>query len=88
MRVGQNRKRDANEKAIVQALERVGATVFRLSEPGCPDLLVGWRGQWFPLEVKAADGTLTPLQSVTLTATGVTIVRSVDDALLALQVLR
>jgi hypothetical protein len=90
MRVGQARKRDTNEPAIVEALTQLGAVVFRLSAPGCPDLLVGWRGNWLPMEVKSATGTLTPMQQVLteLTDNGVPIVRSVDDALMALKVLR
>lgn len=45
-------KRDANEASIVTALEQVGAAVQRLSEPGCPDLLVSFRGVLHLLEVK------------------------------------
>lgn len=67
-------KRDANEAAIVEALEKCGASVVRLSEKGCPDLLVGYLGPHceFPgctlhgsmrtvrlLEVKTKRGTLT-----------------------------
>jgi len=36
-------KRDANEGLIVDALRGVGAVVVRLSSPGLPDLLVGYR---------------------------------------------
>ena len=46
------RKRDANEKAIVRALEAAGASVTRLGDPGVPDLLVGYAGSTFLLEVK------------------------------------
>lgn len=46
------KNRDANEPEIVKALEGVGATVQRLSECGLPDLLVGYRGATFLLEVK------------------------------------
>lgn len=45
-------KRDESEGPIVQALEAVGATVQRLSAEGVPDLLVGWRGRMWLLEVK------------------------------------
>lgn len=44
------RKRDANEPEIIAALEAAGATVFPLDKP--LDLLVGFRGQTFLLEVK------------------------------------
>lgn len=56
MRTGQARKRDANEKAIVDALRRAGATIVRLSVPDAPDLLVGYRGRNWLLEVKTARG--------------------------------
>jgi hypothetical protein len=46
--------RDGNEKAIVDALLQIGASVFRLDKP-C-DLLVGYRGINFLLEVKLPLG--------------------------------
>ena len=52
-------KRDKNEKAIVTALEAVGATVARLNDPNVPDLLVGFRGDNFLIEVKYQYGKLT-----------------------------
>lgn len=48
--------RDQNEAAIVDALRRVGALVFHLSARDLPDLLVGHRGSWLLLEVKAPAG--------------------------------
>lgn len=84
MRVGQTRKRDANEAEIANALLAVGAVVFKLSAPGCPDLLVGFRGRWMPMEVKSADGTLTPLQWGSWGDCAYPIVRSVDEALSAI----
>ena len=48
--------RDANELEIVRALETVGATVQRLNESGCPDLLVGYGGADYLLEVKLPLG--------------------------------
>jgi len=52
------RKADANQSAIVEALRRVGATVQILSQVGhgCPDLLVGFRGRNYLIEVKNQDG--------------------------------
>ena len=44
-------RRDENEAAIVAALEAAGATVTRLNEPGVPDLLVGYLGETYLLEV-------------------------------------
>lgn len=46
--------RDANEPEIVAALKAVGASVERLDTP--VDLLVGFRGQTFLLEVKLPRG--------------------------------
>jgi hypothetical protein len=45
-------RRDDNEAEVVRALEQAGAAVQRLSEPGCPDLLVSFRGVLSLLEVK------------------------------------
>lgn len=53
-------KVDANQAEIVAALRAVGATVQPLHAvgQGCPDLLVGYRGINFLLEVK--DGEKPP----------------------------
>jgi hypothetical protein len=62
-----NPKRDANEPAIVDALEAIGVTVHRLSHPGLPDLLCWHRREGFRLvEVKTATGTLTEAQQRTV----------------------
>lgn len=81
-RVGQARKRDAGEGAIVKALEAVGATVFKVSGKGVPDLFVARRGAWYALEVKSKTGTLTPAQQ--WPDAGVSIVRNVEQALRAI----
>lgn len=52
MRSAHTRKRDANEKPIVDALRALGAVVERLNGDGVPDLLVGHRGRTFLIEVK------------------------------------
>lgn len=46
---------DAAQGPIVDALRRVGASVVIISKVGggCPDLLAGYRGQTFLLEVKS-----------------------------------
>ena len=46
------RARDANEPEIVDALRAAGASVSRLDGPGLPDLLVGYQGETFLVEVK------------------------------------
>lgn len=60
--------RDANEPEIVRALRRVGASVITLHTP--LDLIVGYRGENYLLEIKMPLGpkggengaTLTPAQ--------------------------
>lgn len=51
---------DANQQEIVKALQQLGASVAPLSTvgSGMPDLLVGYRGKNFLLEVK--DGSKVP----------------------------
>ena len=63
-------RRDENEKPIVDALEAAGYSVFRLSQDGIPDLLVGKHKQCWLLEVLGDEkvakyrktGGLTPAQ--------------------------
>lgn len=77
-RVGQARKRDANEDAIVKALEARGVLVLRVSGKGCPDLFVCFQGRWHALEVKGKGGRLTPAQR--RIAEHFTVVYSFDEA--------
>ena len=53
-------KTDRNQQEIVKAFRQIGATVQVLSAVGhgCPDILVGWRGRNFLVEVK--DGEKPP----------------------------
>lgn len=77
-------RRDANEPEVVSALEICGATVTRLSVPGGPDLLVGFRGRTWLVEVKSAKGKLNPAQAkwhADWRGDPVVVVRSADDAL-------
>ena len=55
-------KRDQNEPVIVQALEAVGAEVWKLSGTGLPDLLVRFRGVLYAGEVKTKTGRLRATQ--------------------------
>lgn len=73
-------RRDVNEPEIVRALEAVGATVKRLH--WC-DLLVGYRGRNYLIEVKTPDGRLTVEQkAIEQEWRGqYTIARTVNDAL-------
>lgn len=52
---------DRNQNDIVDALRRVGAAVTVLSSVGngCPDILVGFRGQWYMMEIKVPGEHLT-----------------------------
>lgn len=53
-------KVDNNQAAVVKALRDVGATVEHLHAvgKGCPDILVGYRGHNYLLEIK--DGAKAP----------------------------
>lgn len=53
------KKRDDNEKDIVKALRGRGAYVHLLNRF---DMLVGWKGQWYPIEVKTGNKKLTDRQ--------------------------
>lgn len=70
-------KRDANEPAIVKALQAVGVEVWKISGKDKPDLLTRYRGRWLPLGVKMPKGALTAGEHQ-----GVKwpLVRTVDDA--------
>lgn len=82
--------RDANEPEIIRALESVGATVTHLDagKGGIPDLLVGFRGVNYLLEVKTERGKLRPVQAEwhALWRGQVTVVRSVVEAWAAIGV--
>ena len=56
MSFGRANRRDQNEPDIVRALQGAGATVTRLDGDGVPDLLVGFNGRSFLLEVKLPLG--------------------------------
>lgn len=79
---------DTNQREIVAALRQVGASVIMLYEVGhgCPDLLVGFRGQTYVLEIKTAKGRLTTDEWAwwqEWRGSG-TVVRTVDEALRAI----
>lgn len=79
-RGGAKKRRDANEKAIVEALEALGAQVWRISGFGLPDLLCARQGRFYALEIKTAKGAKTKAQADIPWP----IVRSVAEALEAL----
>jgi len=89
------RKTDANQASIMAALRQVGATVVDLSAVGrgVPDLLVGFRGQTYLLEVKnkAGRNRLTADQDVFLAwwhGVPPVIVYNENDALIAIDAVR
>lgn len=55
---------DANQKTIVADLRKAGATVFDLHSvgKGCPDILVGFRGVTYLIEIKTDTGSFTDRQ--------------------------
>lgn len=55
-----NARRDANEPEIITEFERLGAQVIRIDEP-C-DLIVGYKGHCYLVEVKTEKGKLTATQ--------------------------
>lgn len=57
-----NPRRDRNERLLVEYLKKAGGFVTRISGAGVPDLLVGYRGRWLLLEVKAPRGRATLMQ--------------------------
>lgn len=76
------KKRDLWEAEIVSALRGIGCSVEHLDTP--VDLLVGFRGRTFLLEVKTGRKKLTESQArfmASWVGGDVVIVRSVSDAL-------
>lgn len=83
-----NPKRDGNEKPIVDALERAGCLVARLSGAGLPDLLVARQGRLYALEVKQRKAKLTDAQEAFRGAGWpVMVARTPEQALCAVGVL-
>lgn len=82
---------DENQPAIVAALQKTGALVLSLAPigKGVPDLLVHYQCRLVLLEVKnpakpKADRQLTPAQKVWHAIWPVTIVETIDHALVAI----
>lgn len=84
-------KQDANQPEIVKALRRCGAHVVDLHAigGGCPDLLVGFRGVNYLIEIKTLVGKVRTGQAdfqATWPGGRVVIVRSIVEALVAIGV--
>lgn len=79
---------DQNQREIVDALITVGATVHDLSGVGggCPDLLVGFRGENHLLELKFKRGKLNDKQVAWHDnwRGSAVVVRNVTEALMAI----
>ena len=83
-----NARVDSNHREIADALRAVGASVVSLAAigRGVPDLLVGFRGVNYLLEIKTTKGKLTPDQTefTALYRGVVVVVRSVSEAYAAI----
>jgi hypothetical protein len=81
-------RRDANEPAIVEALELMGYRVERHYTPDPFDLAVSKPGSpvCLRVEVKTPTGALKDSQSEALEAGAIVVVRSPDDAVLAAKI--
>jgi Holliday junction resolvase len=80
------KRRDAAERDIVNALERVGCLVYRLDVPA--DLLVWWRERWYLLEVKTRKRNDQPAQDEFRALTNTPVVATVEQALQAIGAMR
>lgn len=78
-------KVDENQTEIVEALRKAGRQVLISSQigKGFPDIIVGYNGKNFLLEIKIEKGKLTPDQEKFFQAWRgqVAIVRTVEEAL-------
>jgi hypothetical protein len=69
-------KRDAAEKDILAALERLGARCWQLGGTSNPDVLISFRGAFYAAEIKTGNAGLTANQQDIPWP----IFRSVEDA--------
>lgn len=78
-----NPRRDANEPAIIAALETADYSVVQLSDAGIPDLLVGNNHINVLMEVKSDTGRLTDAQKAFFDSWKgqKAVVRSAEEAL-------
>jgi Holliday junction resolvase len=79
---------DVNQNEIVQALRQIGCTVILLHKvgSGVPDLLVGFRGITYLLEVKQAKGKTNLLQEqwyAQWNGRAPNVVRTIEEAIAA-----
>jgi hypothetical protein len=85
------KKSDANQPQIVADLRAVGVSVQDLHAvgKGCPDILCGYRGKNYLLEIKGRSGKLTEDQNTwhIKWAGRVDVVRTTEEAYRAVGVL-
>jgi len=79
-RVGQSRRRDVNERGIINDLRKAGVDVCQISGVGAPDLLLRFRGVHLGVEVKTTTGRRTKAQEDSQWP----IIRSAKDAMVML----
>lgn len=83
------RKTDANQAAIVNGLRAVGATVLSAHRAGSdvPDLIVGYQGVTYLMEIKTDEGRLSDGQRKVIGAWRggpAVVVRTLDEAFRAI----
>lgn len=80
MRLAHAKRRDKNEREIIDALKKVGAEVLQID---VVDLIVYYRGTLFLMEVKRTGKDLNEGQRELAKKWPIHVVRSIDDAFLA-----
>jgi len=84
-------KVDQNQQEIITALRQIGASVYPLhfAGRGCPDLIVGFRGRNYLIEIKTQKGRLNadPRTFHASWRGQVAVVRTAREALIAIGVL-
>lgn len=81
-RVGQARRRDDNEREIVDGLRKCGVFVVQISGLNAPDILCAFGSKWMPFEIKTAKGKLTKAQVQQQAGRApYPVIKSCDDAL-------
>lgn len=81
-RVGQARRRDENERDIVDGLRKCGVFVVQISGVNAPDILCAFGSKWMPFEIKGTKGKLTKAQVQQQAGRApYPVVKSIDDCL-------
>ena len=59
-------RRDGNEAELIALARGIGAVCINIQTP--VDWLIGWRGAWYPCEIKAPNGSYQESQILFLAA--------------------